>query len=157
MHKKVFMSRKKRLTVTSLKNNPAIYAYHNDDDIDLDTEDTCFALGLLAFIIGVWWGIFHLLDAFTFNIFPWWTEPLTIIPVFAYIIFSEIAHSFNPLHWWPLVWGYKVEVQNDRVLHSIEYDDVVKKYGGPLNVYVDGPFNLKFRKKKDVVKYCLFR
>ena len=65
--------------------------------------------------------------------------------------------SFNPLHWWPLVWGYKVEVQNDRVLHSIELDDVVKKYGGPMNVYVDGPFNLKFRKKKDVVKYCLFR
>ena len=157
MLKKVFMSRKKRLTVTSLKNNPAIYTYHRDEHHDLDDEDGWFAMGILSTIIGVWWGIFHLVDAFTFDKVPWWAEPFTIIPVFAYVIFSEITHSFNPLHWWPLVWGYKVEVQNDRVLHSIELDDIVKKYGGPMNVYVDGPFNLKFRKKKDVLKYCLFR
>ena len=59
MLKKVFMSRKKRLTVTSLKNNPAIYTYHRDEHHDLDDEDGWFAMGILSTIIGVWWGIFH--------------------------------------------------------------------------------------------------
>ena len=154
MLKKVFMSRKKRLTVTSLKNNPAIYTYHRDEHHDLDDEDGWFAMGILCTIIGVWWGIFHLVDAFTFDKVPWWAEPFTIIPVFAYVIFSEIAHSFNPLHWWPLVWGYKIKMPANDVVRA--GDVLVKQYGGRGNVFVPDCNYIKFRKKKDAVNYCLF-
>ena len=41
------------------------------------------------------------------------------------------------------------------VLYPIDGDELVRKYGGPLNVYVDSPDHVKFRRKRDAVIFSL--
>ena len=127
---------------------------HYDDDID---DEGWLLITIFASIIGIFWGVIHLVDKFTFNFMPWWAEPLTIFPIGGYFTVADFFGR-NPLHWWPMIWGYKIKMpeQERVVLRPIDGDALVKKYGGPLNVYVVDPNYIKFRKKKDAVKYCLF-
>ena len=37
----------------------------------------------------------------------------------------------------------------------IDGDELIKKYGGPLNVYVIDPSHVKFRKRRDAVIFSL--
>ena len=63
------------------------------------------------------------------------------------------------MHWWPLVWGSKIQIRqdDDPIKHSLEIDEIKERLGGPLNVYVIDWQTLKFRRKKDVTKYLLFK
>ena len=141
-----------------LRNNPTIYTFRNSSNYDMgdDGEDGWVVLGILGAVISLWWGFIHLIDAFTFNFIVWWVEPFTVLPVFAYLLMIEFTQRKNPIHWWPLVWGYKIQmVDNDRIpSHLIDEEILYKEYGGPLNVYVDGNC-IKFRKQKDAVIYSL--
>ena len=127
------------------------YSHH---DADFDEDDIPTMIGILLGIVLVWWGVVHLVDKFTFDYLPWWSEPFTIIPAFVYIVMLEKYETANPLHWWPLVWGYKIKMPAGDVVRS--GDVIVKQYGARGNVFVPDCNYIKFRKKKDAVNYCLF-
>ena len=132
-----------------------MYSHHDDYDRDMDDEGWLLVT-VFACVIGAWWGIIHLVDKFTFNFMPWWTEPFTIFPVGGYFVVADFFGR-NPMHWWPLVWGYKINIPDSEkiVLHPIDGDELVEKYGGPLNVYVVDPSHVKFRKRRDAVIFSL--
>ena len=140
-----------------LPNHPVLtsYRYHEDDE---DFGDDYIVLGLGVGILGVFWLAVHFLDKWTINLLPWWAEPFTAIPLVGLLALTEIFGK-NPLHWWPLVWGTKIQIkqEDDLVKHSLEIDEIKQRLGGPLNVYVIDWQTLKFRRKKDVTKYLLFK
>jgi hypothetical protein len=115
-------------------------------------------LGILGFIVGAWWGIVHLIDMF-FNKLVWWQEPLTIIPVLIVVLpyaWMVEIYGKNPMHWWPVVWGTKVDIPEREPFHA--YDPNLEKSleeFGPTRVYVVDYSTLKFRTKKDATLYCL--
>ena len=131
------------------------YRYHHDDD-ELDEE--WLIISFFVFICGTYWGIVHLIDKFTFNIMPWWVEPFTAFPLVGLLALIEIFGR-NPLYWWPLFWGTKIKIrqEDDPLKHTLEIEEVFKRMGGRANVYVIDYDTLKFRKKKDVVRYWLFK
>jgi len=50
-----------------------------------------------------------------FNKLVWWQEPLTIIPLLVILLPVLAANELygkNPLHWWPAIWGTKVDIKN---------------------------------------------
>ena len=140
-----------------LPNHPVLtsYRYHEDDD---DFGDDYIVLGLGVGILGVYWLAVHFLDKWTIDLLPWWVEPFTAIPLVGLLALTEVFGK-NPLHWWPLVWGTKIQIRqdDDPIKHSLEIDEIKERLGGPLNVYVIDWQTLKFRRKKDVTKYLLFK
>ena len=63
------------------KNQPKHIQYRTHHEIDIDDEDELAIVGIiLAFVVGIWWAIVHVVDIF-FNKLSWWMEPLTIIPL----------------------------------------------------------------------------
>ena len=78
---------------------------HHDHDIDFE-DDFWPIIGILLALVGVWTGVIHIIDWLTFDTIPWWGEPLTITPVMFLMIMKEKFDSLNPLHWWPMFWGY---------------------------------------------------
>ena len=140
-----------------LPNHPVLtsYRYHEDDD---DFGDDYIVLGLGVGILGVYWLAVHFLDKWTIDLLPWWVEPFTAIPLVGLLALTEVFGK-NALHWWPLVWGTKIQIRqdDDPIKHSLEIDEIKERLGGPLNVYVIDWQTLKFRRKKDVTKYLLFK
>ena len=132
-----------------------MYSHYDDYDRDIDDEGWLL-VSIFACVIGAWWGIIHLVDKFTFNFMPWWTEPFTIFPVGGYFVVADFFGR-NPMYWWPLVWGYKINIPDSEkiVLHPIDGEELIKKYGGPLNVYIENPDCIKFRKRRDAVIFSL--
>ena len=130
--------------------------YHEDDEFDRGED--FLILGLGFGIWGIYWAVIHFLDKFTFNFIPWWVEPFTAIPLIGILALTEIFGK-NPLYWWPLVWGTKIKVKQDDnpVKHTLEIEGIIERMGGPANVYVVDWETLKFRRKKDVTKYLLFK
>jgi hypothetical protein len=134
------------------------YRTYRHHDIDIDMEDEFWPVfGILLIIWGAWTGFIHLVDAFTFNFISWWVEPFTITPVLLLIVMKEKYDSLNPLHWWPMFFGYKIKLPDeDRVkIYPIDGADLIKKYGGPLHVHIVDYEHIKFRRKKDAVIYSL--
>ena len=132
-----------------------MYSHH---DHDLDIEDDFWAmLGILLFIIGVWTGIVHLIDWFTIDSIPWWVEPFTITPAVFLLIMKEHYDSLNPLHWWPMFWGYnaKLPEQGRITIRPLDTERIMEQHGGRLNVYIVDYEHIKFRKKKDAVIFGL--
>ena len=129
---------------------------HHDHDIDSD-EDFWPMMGVLFTIIAVWTGVVHFIDWATWNVIPWWAEPLTIVPVIFLIIMKEHFDSLNPLHWWPLVWGYQAKLpEEDRItIRPLDTERIMQEHGGRLNVYIIDYEHIKFRKKKDAVIFGL--
>ena len=126
--------------------------YHDPREEIADEGAVLFTI--FAVIVGAFWGIVHFIDWTTFDIIPWWVEPLLIIPV---IIMTLIVGVYgkNPLHWWPMFWGIRVEIPDNIWYHMVcDSDRFLKKYGGALNVYVDRDY-IKFRRKRDAVTFCL--
>lgn len=109
---------------------------------------------ILLVIVGIYWGILHLIDWLTMDIMPWWVEILSFIP-FCFLCGMVMQYGRNPLHWWPTVWGVRVKIP-DELMFQMNYDEdkFIKKYGGPLNVYISDD-NIKFRRRKDAVTFCL--
>ena len=128
---------------------------HHDHDVD-ELDEPWFLISLLGTIIGLWWGFIHLVDKFTFNFMVWWAEPFTLIPLIIYLILYE-RFGKNPLYWWPLVWGTTIKLpEEERItIYPVDSEDILTKYGGPLNVYVEDFEHVKFRKESDAVIFSL--
>ena len=128
---------------------------HHDHDVD-ELDEPWFLISLVGTIIGLWWGFIHLVDKFTFNFMVWWAEPFTLIPLIIYLILYE-RFGKNPLYWWPLVWGTTIKLpEEERItIYPVDSEDIIKKYGGPLNVYVEDFEHVKFRKESDAVIFSL--
>ena len=130
---------------------------HHDRDID-DLEDEFWPMmGILFALFGVWTGVIHLIDWLTFDFIAWYIEPFTIIPLIILVIMKERFDSLNPMHWWPMFWGYKVNLpEEDKIkIYPLDGEDLLKKYGGPLHVHIIDYQTIKFRKQKDAVIFGL--
>jgi len=129
---------------------------HHDHDLDLD-EEFWPMMGVFGAILLVWTGVIHLIDWLTFDAIPLWLEPFTITPLIFLIVMKEIYDSINPLHWWPMFWGYRCPLpEEDHItIRPLEAEDVLKKYGGRMNVFIMDHEHIKFRKRKDAVMFGL--
>ena len=124
--------------------------YHSPEE---DIPDR-FLWIVLAVIVGVWWAAVHFVDWLTVDRIPWWLELLLIIPVFS-VMALVMAYGRNPLHWWPLVWGTRVEIPDSLLFHmNYDADRFIKKYGGRLNICVTEQ-HVIFRRRRDAVSFCL--
>jgi|TARA_B110000977_G_scaffold106645_1_gene138952 hypothetical protein len=142
-----------------MKSSPqkfAQYRTHHEIDIDID-EEFWPMMGILFTIWGIWTGVVHLADWLTFDTIVWWAEPFTILPFVFLLIMTERYGSLNPLHWWPMFFGYKIKLPDeDRVkIYPIDGADLIKKHGGLLNVHIVDYEHIKFRRKCDAVIFSL--
>lgn len=126
------------------------YQDPREDDIGLGV-----GLTILGILIAIWWLIVHFLDWLTFDVIVWWAEPLTFFLLVPFLImFMEYGH--NPLHWWPLFWGTKVEIEGNDFFTVWQKEEASLRYGGPSNVYYNNDY-IKFRRKRDAVTFCLLQ
>ena len=133
------------------------YRTHHEIDIE-DDEEIVIVGTVLAFVVGIWWGLVHVVDMF-FNKLSWWMEPLTIIPLLVVAlpaIWISEMYGRNPMHWWPMFWGTKVTIPEREPFRAYDekFEEVVKEFG-PKRIYVVDYNTLKFRTKKDATLYCL--
>ena len=130
---------------------------HHDRDIDEFDEDFWPVMGVLITIRAIWTAVIHFIDYMTLNVIPWWVEPFTIAPVILLIVMKERFDSLNPLHWWPVFWGYRVKIpDDDRItIRPLDSERILKQHGGMLNVHIVDYDTLKFRKRKDAVIFTL--
>ena len=131
--------------------------YSHYSDPDLDEEDLWPIMGILAVILLAWTGIIHLLDWLTFDFIPWWVEPFTIAPLIFLLAMKEIYGSLNPLHWWPMFWGYRVRLPDeDKVkIYPLDGEALFKRYGGRINIHIVDYEHIKFRRRRDAVMFGL--
>lgn len=132
-----------------------MYSHHEHD---LDVEDEFWPImGILFAILGVWTTFIHWVDWATLDVIPWWAEPFTIAPIVFFIIMKEHYDSLNPLHWWPMVWGYQAKLRDeDRItIRPLDTEHIMEQHGGRLNVYIVDYEHIKFRRKKDAVIFGL--
>tara|TARA_B100001057_G_scaffold207381_1_gene208084 strand:+ start:5302 stop:5739 length:438 start_codon:yes stop_codon:yes gene_type:complete len=132
-----------------------MYSHH---DHDLDAEEEFWPImGILFAIIGVWTGIVHMIDSATLDVIPWWVEPFTIAPLVFLLIMKENYDSLNPLHWWPMFWGYNAKLpEDDRItIRPLDVERIMHQHGGPINVHIIDYEHIKFRRKKDAVIFGL--
>ena len=132
-----------------------LYSHHEHD---LDIEDEFWPImGILLAIVGVWTGIIHFIDWLTIDSIPWWAEPFTIVPIIFLLIMKEHYDSLNPLHWWPMVWGYEAKLpEEDRItIRPLDTERIMDEHGGRLNVHIIDYEHIKFRRRKDAVIFGL--
>ena len=129
---------------------------HHDPDLDFE-EDFWPVMGILFTILSLWSGAVHLIDYLTFDVIPWWVEPFTITPIIVLIVMKERYDSLNPLHWWPLFWGYRVTLPSREVItiRPLDQERIMKQHGGMINVHIIDYETLKFRRRKDAVIFNL--
>jgi len=145
----------------SPKNQPKFLQYrtysHHDHDIDDLDGEFWPVMGILFTIWGAWTGVVHLIDWATLDMIPWWVEPFTIAPVIFLVVMNEKFDSLNPLHWWPMFWGYQAKLPDeDRItIRPLDTERIMQQHGGPLNVHIIDYEHIKFRKKKDAVIFGL--
>ena len=132
------------------------YSHHDHDIDDMDGEFWPM-MGILLAIWGAWTGVVHFLDWLAFDAIVWWIEPLTIVPLLFLLIMKENYDSLNPLHWWPMVWGYQAKLPHeDRItIRPLDTERILDENGGRLNVYIIDYEHIKFRRKKDAVIFGL--
>ena len=141
------------------KSLPKFTQYRTHHDIDVEDDEELAIVGtILIVIVGLWWGLVHIIDIF-FDKLSWWMEPLTIIPFLVVAlpaIWVSEMYGRNPMHWWPMVWGTKVTLPDREPFHTYDekFEKVVEEFG-PTRIYVVDYNTLKFRTKKDATLYCL--
>jgi len=130
---------------------------HHDHDIDDMDEEFWPIMGILLTILTGWTGLIHLVDWLTFDAIPWYAEPFTISPIIFLIVMKENFDSLNPMHWWPMFWGYKAKLPNeDRItIRPLDTDRIMQQHGGKLNVHIVDYETIKFRRRKDAVIFGL--
>ena len=140
---------------------PTYYHSHWDDKEDVFSWKEVVLLALiLAIIWGVYWLIIHWADHFLGDWLAWYVElmsPLIALPV------MWVCNSYgrNPLHWWPMVWGHSVQLdQHNADLVLMDTDAVTQFMGGRTRVWCDtrnvNQVCLKFRRRQDAVWFGLF-
>ncbi len=139
------------MTVYRQRNGKFVMMYSHYDRFQDDDDDIPLFIGICTTFVLLWWGLVHLIDMF-FNKLVWWQEPLTIIPLLVILLPVLAANELygkNPLHWWPAIWGTKVDIKNQHT-RGVVLDEF-----GPSRVYMIDYCTLKFRKKSDATLYCL--
>jgi len=136
---------------------PYMGHYHDYDDDD--ENDVYIIIGTFFILWALYWAVVHFVDWLLGNWLPWWMEPLTLFfwlpPTIVVLKFG-----YNPLNWWPMVWGTRV-LAPERVeqAHNIDEQKLLKKLGGPRNVWFttndDYDLVLKFRRRKDAVFFSM--
>ena len=114
-------------------------------------------MGVFVAILLGWTGLVHLIDWLTFDAIPLWMEPFTITPLIFLVVMKERYDSINPLHWWPMFWGYRCPLpEHDHItIRPLDEADIIKKYGGRCNVFLVDHEHIKFRRRKDAVMFGL--
>ena len=132
------------------------YSHHDHDIDDLEGEFWP-VMGILLTILGAWTGVIHFIDYLTWNTIPWWAEPFTIAPVIFLIVMKEKYDSLNPVHWWPMFWGYRVALPDEEriTIRPLDTDRLMQQHGGRMNVHIIDYETIKFRKRKDAVIFSL--
>ena len=132
------------------------YSHHDHDIDDMDGEFWPI-IGILLAIWAGWTGVVHLIDWLTVDAIVWWAEPLTIFPLVFLLIMKEKFDSLNPLHWWPMFWGYRAKLPDeDRItIRPLDTERIMQQHGGRLNVHIMDYEHIKFRRKKDAVIFGL--
>ena len=137
------------------------YYYHHNEI--MDDDDTYGLIALLLAIWGLYWLIVHWVDYLLGDWLVWWMEPLTIfvvLPVVVAMALTVDEYGWNPVYWWPMVWGTKICIDRDAEFY-MEFDEqeFVQNNGGRWNVhcgtYRDEEMYIKFRRKRDAVIYSL--
>ena len=130
---------------------------HFDPDIDEWDEDFWPVMGILITILSVWTGLVHLVDWLTIDSIPWYVEPFTIAPIIFLIVMKEKYDSLNPLHWWPMFWGYEVKLPDDEriTIRPVDTERLLSTHGGRCNVFIVDYQHVKFRRSKDAVVFTL--
>lgn len=145
----------------SPKNQPKFLQYrtysHHDHDLDDLDEEFWPILGIILAIWGVWTGVVHLIDYLTMDAIVWWIEPFTIAPVIFLVVMKEKFDSLNPLHWWPMLWGYEAKLPDEYriTIRPLDAERIFDQHGGRLNVHIIDYDTIKFRRKKDAVIFAL--
>src|SRR6056300_1404701 len=129
---------------------------HQEPNIDIE-EDFWPIMSVLLIMLVIWTSFIHLIDFLTVDSIPWWAEPFAIVPVIVLIIMKERFDSLNPLHWWPMFWGYEVTLPDREVItiRPLDQERIMKQYGGMRNVHIVDYETLKFRRMKDAVIFNL--
>ena len=140
---------------------PTHYAAQWDpDDRDLSTSEWGFILLLLLGVWGIYWTVIHWVDYFVGDWLVWYVELLSPLMALPFIwLYTRYGH--NPLHWWPMVWGHPVQLdQNNADLVLMDSAEIVDSMGGAMRVWCDvrdhGVVYLKFRRRRDAVWFSLF-
>lgn len=137
------------------------YHSHWDDRMDSFTWlELSVLLIILAAIWMVYWLIIHWVDHFLGDWLVWYVEllsPLMALPV----LWVCNQYGRNPLHWWPMLWGHPVRLEERNAdLVLMDPSAVVQVMGGPMRVWCDirdqGEVYLKFRRRRDAVWFGLF-
>lgn len=130
---------------------------HHDHDIDDFEDDFWPIIGILLTILGVWTALVHFFDYLTFDMIPWYVEPFTVTPLIFLVVMKEKFDSLNPLHWWPMFWGYEAKLpEEDRItIRPLDTERILEQHGGRLNVHIIDYEHVKFRRKKDAVIFGL--
>ena len=130
---------------------------HHDHDIDDMDEEFWPMMGILANVCALWTGVIHFIDYLTFDSIVWWAEPFTITPLIFLMGMNEKYDSLNPLHWWPIIWGYKAKLPEEDTItiRPVDTERIMKQHGGRLNVHIVDYQHIKFRRKKDAVIFGL--
>ena len=70
---------------------------------------------------------------------------------------KEKYDSLNPLHWWPMVWGYNAKLPHeDRItIRPLDTERIMQQHGGKLNVHIIDYETIKFRRRKDAFVFGL--
>ena len=138
------------------RHQKAMLYSHYDHEIDMDDE-IWTVIGILFSILGLWTGLVHIIDWLTIDSIPWWLEPFTITPLIFLIIMKESYDSLNPLHWWPMFWGYEARLPDDDkiTIRPLDTERLMMQYGGRINIHIIDFESVKFRRKKDAVIFGL--
>lgn len=132
------------------------YSHHEHDLDDLEGEFWP-VMGILLTILAGWTAFVHFIDYLTMDLIPWWAEPFTIVPIIFMLVMKERYDSLNPVHWWPMFWGYNVSLpEDDRItIRPIDTERIMKQHGGRVNVHIVDYETIKFRRQKDAVIFSL--
>jgi hypothetical protein len=140
---------------------PTYYHSHWDDREDSFSWQELSLLALILMIIwSVYWLIIHWVDHFLGDWLAWYVElisPMVALPVMW--VFN--SYGRNPLHWWPMVWGHRVQLDpHNADLVLMDADAVTQFMGGRSRVWCDtrnvNQVYLKFRRRRDAVWFGLF-
>ena len=136
----------------------AQYRTHHEIDVDADVDKEFWPIiGIMSTLWALWTGVVHLVDWLTVDAIVWYVEPFTVGPFLFLLIMKEKFDSLNPLHWWPMLWGYQVKLPDEEriTIRPLDTADIMLKYGGRYNVHIVDYEHIKFRRQKDAVIYAL--
>lgn len=137
------------------------YRHHwDEEDLRLSPLEWLVLCGIASLGWGAYWLVLHWVDHFLGDWLIWYVELLSPLCALPFLwLFNRYGH--NPLHWWPMLWGHSVKLDDHNAdLVLMDQQAVVKVMGGPMRVWCDirdkGDVYLKFRRRRDAVWFGLF-